>query len=269
MPANSRSTKSSRKVSKKARKKVAKTAAKKTARKAGKKVAGKATKKAARKAAKKTARRPQVPAEPDWLTPRERARFEAFRFEKRRRDWLPGRWTSKLALLGITGLPDRDISRFEIASAPDGAPLPGLDGRPFPAQLSLSHSNGRAFAAVLQGRTAMGCDIELIESRSAAFVETFFTASESERVEHADPRLRDLLVTMIWSAKESTLKALRTGLRADTRSVEVIDDGPFSGAGWKTARTIVANTREFSCLWRLDGQSVLSIVTRGSAQLSR
>jgi hypothetical protein len=31
----------------------------------------------------------------------------------------------------------------------------------------------------------------------------------------------------------------------------------------------MADTGEFSCLWRLDGQSVLSIVTRGLAEMPR
>jgi len=204
----------------------------------------------------------QLPEELDWLTASERARLDGFRFEKRRRDWLLGRWAAKLVLLGITGLPDRDIRRFEIGSAPDGAPRPTLDGRPCRARLSLSHSDGRAFASAFRGNTAIGCDIELVEPRSAGFVETFFTASECERVERADPRFRDLLITMIWSAKESTLKALRTGLQADTRSVEVTDAGDSSEPGWKTARTLVADVGEFNCLWRLDDQFVLSIVTR-------
>lgn len=204
----------------------------------------------------------QVPTELDWLTPGERVRLDGFRFEKRRRDWLLGRWTAKIALLAITGLSRRDIARIEIASAGDGAPLPMLDGKRCGVQLSLSHSNERAFATVLQGTTALGCDIELVEPRSAGFIETFFTVAESQRVERADPAFRDLLVTMTWSAKESTLKALRTGLKADTRSVEVINDGDYPGAGWKAARTIAANAGEFSCRWRHDGQSILTIVTR-------
>ena len=207
-----------------------------------------------------------VPSEVDWLTPGEQARLGSFRFDKRRRDWLLGRWTAKTALLGITGLSHRDIARIEITSAPDGAPLPMLDGERCGAQLSLSHSNDRAFATVLQGVTALGCDIELVEPRSAAFIETYFTPSEVERVARVDPRYRDLLVTMIWSAKESTLKALRTGLRVDTRSVEVVDDSDCSGAGWKAARTIDANAGEFMCLWRRDGESVLTVVTRDPAE---
>ena len=211
----------------------------------------------------------QVPLELDWLTADERARLDGFRFEKRRRDWLLGRWTAKVAVLAIAGLPRRDIARVEIASAPDGAPLPMLDGERYGTQLSLSHSNDRAFSAVSQGTAALGCDIELVEPRSARFIETFFTASEAERVVAADPRFRDLLVTMIWSAKESTLKALRTGLQADTRSVEVIDDGNCSGAGWKTVRTIAANAGEFSCLWCRDGQFILTVVTRAPVETPR
>ena len=212
---------------------------------------------------------PQVPAELDWLTRGERARLDGFRFEKRRRDWLLGRWTAKVALLSVTALSRPDIARFEIASAPDGAPLPTLDGIRCRARLSLSHSNGRALAIVSRGTMALGCDIELVEPRSAGFVETFFTAAECERVERADRRFRDLLITMIWSAKESTLKALRTGLTADTRSVEVTDAADYSGSGWKTARAVAADAGEFSCLWRRSGRSVLSIVTRGPASLER
>lgn len=204
----------------------------------------------------------QVPAEFDWLTSAERARLDGFRFEKRRRDWLSGRWTAKLALLEIAGISREEIARFEIASAPDGAPLPKLDGANCDVRLSLSHSNGRAFCAVSSAATLLGCDIELVESRSAGFVETYFTEAESEWVERAEPEFRDLLVTMIWSAKESTLKALRTGLRADTRSVEVTGEGNGSGEDWNTVRTNASDAGEFSGLWRRDGGFVQSIVAR-------
>ncbi len=211
----------------------------------------------------------QVPAQLDWLTAGERARADGFRFEKRRRDWLLGRWTAKIALLEIAGLSHRDIARIEIASAPDGAPLPMLGDERCGVQLSLSHSNDRAFSTVLQGTAALGCDIERVEPRSQGFIETYFTAAEAERVERADPGFRDTLVTMIWSAKESTLKALRTGLKADTRSVEVINDAAGRGGDWKTARTTEATAGQFSCLWRRDGRFVLTIVTRGSVETPR
>ena len=57
----------------------------------------------------------QVPAELDWLTSGERERLDGFRFEKRRRDWLSGRWTAKLALLEISGMTREEIARFELS----------------------------------------------------------------------------------------------------------------------------------------------------------
>ena len=208
----------------------------------------------------------QLPPGLRWLTTGERARYDEFRFEKRRRDWLLGRWAGKKALLGISGLSDRDIGRFEILSAPDGSPVPTLDGQRCRVQLSLSHSNGRALATVANGTSGLGCDIESVEPRTASFLETFFTASERALVAGVDASYRDLLVTMIWSAKESVLKALRTGLRADTYSVEVLDAGDLSESGWRTARVFTADTTEFCCHWRVDSGFVVTIATRDATE---
>ena len=208
--------------------------------------------------------RRQLPADLDWLGANERTRLASFRFDKRRHDWLLGRWTAKQALLTVAGLSDPD--RIEIATADDGAPLPRLDGRPFAATISLSHSNDRAFCTVTLDRTELGCDIELVEPRGTAFVETYFTNTESERIANADKHCRDLLTTMIWSAKESVLKALRIGLGVDTRSVEVIPDdhGPDTeeSSEWRTGRVIAADDGEFACCWLHDGSFVFCVAGR-------
>lgn len=209
----------------------------------------------------------QLPTELDWLTSDERARLDGFRFEKRRRDWLLGRWAAKVALQAITGLSHRDIARFEIASATDGAPLPRLDNRPYPVALSLSHSNNRALAAVMQAATPLGCDLELVESRGPGFVETYFTTAECEAVERANPEDRDTLITVIWSAKESALKALRHGLRVDTRSVEVSADGEIATADWNSARVFASDEGTFGCWWRVDGSSILTVVARPPVEM--
>lgn len=205
--------------------------------------------------------REQLPEDLNWLTPGERARFTGFRFDKRRNDWLLGRWAAKNALLELGGLPDSDIGRLEIGSAPSGAPLPRLDGKPYDIGLSISHSNGRAFSVASRSTAGLGCDIERIEPRSAAFVDTFFTDAERGRVERADPRNRDLLITLIWSAKESTLKVLRTGLRMDTRKVQVIDGGDYVDDDWKHARTITDDDGTFNCFWCHRDRWLMSIVT--------
>lgn len=210
--------------------------------------------------------RQQLPADLDWLSDAERARLDTFRFDKRRHDWLLGRWTAKQALMTVAAL--SDSGRIEIGTAPDGAPLPRVDGRPFPGTLSLSHSNDRAFCVVTLDRTALGCDIELIEARGLSFAETYFTNSENDRITNTDEQNRDLLTTMIWSVKESVLKALRIGLGADTRSVEIIPDpdsatrGSRETAAWLAGTAVARDGGEFGFRWRRDGDFVLSVAGR-------
>ena len=69
---------------------------------------------------------------------------------------------------------------------------------------------------------AVGSDLELVEARTDAFVRDWFTPAERDLVlRRRDRATRDLLANLVWSAKESALKVLETGLRRDTRSVEV------------------------------------------------
>ena len=83
----------------------------------------------------------------------------------------------------------------------------------------------------------LGCDLEIVEPRSDAFVADYFTAEEQEVVRQACPADRFALIALIWSAKESALKALQSGLRIDTRSLSVALDDPNTAAlrGCRTA----------------------------------
>ena len=72
--------------------------------------------------------------------------------------------------------------------------------------------------------------------------------------------------TLIWSAKESALKARRTGLRADTRAVEVrlAGDRPGGRAGLLSIRCLEPEERLRGCWWVADGY-VFTIVAAGGA----
>ena len=77
----------------------------------------------------------------------------------------------------------------------------------------------------------IGCDVEAVEPRSPSFAADYFTAGEQRLVEQTPPAGRDLLLTLLWSAKESALKALGCGLCADTRSVNAAPEG-FGDPTW-------------------------------------
>jgi 4'-phosphopantetheinyl transferase len=161
---------------------------------------------------------------PDFLSASERRTYAGLRFPKRRHEWLLGRWTAKQllqrSLEAYRGLP---LTAISVNADPDGVPYLSVDGEGrLPASLSISHRSGHAFCALSPGVSpSIGADIERVEPRAAAFVNDFFTPGEAERVWACPTTARDTLVTVIWSAKEAVLKALREGLRMDTRSVEI------------------------------------------------
>ncbi|MGD8278780.1 MAG: 4'-phosphopantetheinyl transferase superfamily protein [Gemmatimonadota bacterium] len=197
-----------------------------------------------------------------WLAPAERAELARFRIDKRRNEWRLGRWTAKHLLATELRL-DSDpttLARIEVQAANDGAPEPWLDAKPLDIPLSISHSAGTATAATADAGTALGCDIELIRALRRGTVERHFTVAERSLLEDIEPHDWAVRGTMIWTAKESALKALREGLRIDTCAVEVATsfDGP-AGA-WRAASiTHLPDGRVFHGWWRRLGDYILSV----------
>lgn len=158
-----------------------------------------------------------VPASNDWLHPNEAARLGEMHFAKRRNDWRLGRWTAKRALAAHWNLCLVALPNIEIRAASSGAPEVFMEGESATITISISHRAGRAMCAFGPAHAALGCDLEIVEPRAATFVADYFTEEEQALVAMAPTQI----ATVIWSAKESALKALREGLRLDTKTVIV------------------------------------------------
>jgi 4'-phosphopantetheinyl transferase len=194
-----------------------------------------------------------VLVENDWLSPGEAIRLNHLRVAKRRADWRLGRWTAKRALAICLNVSDRPraLAEIEIRPAPSGAPEVFLANQPSGASISLSHCSGRAVCAVAPSPVALGCDLERIEWRSDAFLADYFTAEEQALVARAPAADRSLVLALLWSGKESTLKALHTGLRLDTRSVVVNADEALSQCdGWHPLQVRSEDHRVFQGWWQ-------------------
>jgi len=223
-----------------------------------------------------------VPLEDRWLSAREMLSLSGLRFAKRRADWRLGRWTAKRALSDCLGLPC-DLSALadtEIRTAPSGAPQVFFVGQTRPVTISISHRAGTALCTVALSRDNLGCDLEMIERRSDAFTADYFTINERAMVERTLVENQPLLVTLLWSAKESALKALGTGLRLDTNCLEVnfietllphseqdrqdLDFVPtltIDSDRWRPLHLRYCNTQVFGGWWRYTDTMVRTVVS--------
>jgi 4'-phosphopantetheinyl transferase len=222
-----------------------------------------------------------VPEGDAWLTPAESAVLDRFRVSKRGADWRLGRWVAKeavaraLAAEGERGGAPAP-SEIEILAAPGGGPRARIltPGEWPSVSVSLSHSAGTGFAVAAAGILRIGCDVEEVAPRSDAFVSDYFTAGEVAWIwaggdEHAPAPERHLRANLLWSAKESALKALGEGLRKDTRSVvvdtEELDSAGLEGAGdaWRPLRLTSADGSRFAGWSRISDGLVWTVVGQG------
>ena len=163
----------------------------------------------------------------EWLAPRERTTLGALHRPKRHQDWRLGRWTVKQAFAGLGLCSPTDmkgLAGIEVGTEESGAPFVTIEGRPVPWPISISHSHGRALCAIGPAGSAVGCDIERVEPRDDDFTREWCSASERDALARAGQQERHLTVTLLWSAKESALKALRTGLTVSTQALSVAVD---------------------------------------------
>jgi 4'-phosphopantetheinyl transferase len=203
-----------------------------------------------------------APVDDAWLSPREAAWVARMRFPKRRSEFRLGRWTAKKALALYLG---RETSAgalrsIEIDRAPVHERRRRSVGRPAEAYVTMTDRADQAVCLVGPLGNALGCDLELVEPRSDAFLADYLTPAEQRLVAAAgDGDARDLLANLVWCGKESALKVLRTGLRRDTRSVEV--SFPESGVveGWAPIRVRAVEGVVFPGWWQRFGGFVLTL----------
>jgi 4'-phosphopantetheinyl transferase len=202
-----------------------------------------------------------VPLHDDWLSARERGVLSRLRQPKRREDWRLGRWTAKTAFAIHQGVDDAPeiLAGIEVSPGISGAPVLIQNGGHTPYVVSLSHSRQLALCALAEAGTLLGCDVELVEPRSEAFLAEYFTPEEQSQA--MDDREHDALVSALWSAKESALKALGCGLNLDLLRVHVKLGARDSAAAWRALVVSMGSARIFEGWWRIRGGFVWTMTS--------
>ncbi len=216
----------------------------------------------------------EVPASDEWLSASERADLARFWAPKRIRDWRLGRWAAKraLALVQVAGTSSFEPASWSVVSIranEGGAPCALVGETEGPWAISLSHSGEHGLCAVAERPAAIGCDIETIGRRGEEFVLDWFTEAERQRVAAVTTHdERSQMTTLVWSAKESALKALGVGLRLDTREVEVDIGDRREPRSWSPL-AVRTSARTLHGWWMIDGDLAITIVTDPSPDLPR
>jgi 4'-phosphopantetheinyl transferase len=157
-----------------------------------------------------------------------------------------------------------------VIAAADGAPEAWVDGEPAGVSISISHRGGRALVTVGNQPLIAGCDLELIEPRSDAFLRQWLTITEQRFVSAQPPGQRPLLANMIWSAKEAAAKVRREGLRLDIRGAAVTADLASGCSGWCELQVAWAGSEHATYgWWRSDPGWVMVVACEPAARAPR
>jgi len=204
----------------------------------------------------------------DWLSMEERTRFSGMRFPKRRTEWLLGRVTAKTLLTrSVPDLAAVPFDQITIGNHAEGAPFVSVDEAILPIQLSISHREGMAVAALSENpAVSLGIDLEWVEAHPQSFYEDFFTVGEVDMMTGMPSDRQAWTGTLIWSAKEAVLKALGKGLRLDTRSVDITGIARTTVDGWGDYSMRIANSNEdhWHTVWREVGPYLLTLAVRNT-----
>lgn len=208
-----------------------------------------------------------------WLSKQEKQHYETFRFTKRRDEWLMGRWAAKKLLSSVypsfNGVAMNEIS---IMNEFNGSPYVLVYGFRVPGVLSLTHREGLACAAWISDYSVkIGIDLEFVETKPDVFIHDYFTPEESQLVFAAKESQRALAASLVWSVKESLLKALQTGLRLDTREVAVTVPALETSDQWKSIQVdhCAKHTGFVNAAWRSIGDFVLTCAALGESALEQ
>jgi 4'-phosphopantetheinyl transferase len=209
----------------------------------------------------------ELPATSEWLTPREADLAAGLRYAKRRSEYLLRRWVCKQAVALASELPTDlpSLARVEIRNRPTGAPYVAVDEKSTDLQVSITDRAGWAVCVLCQASDPLGCDLEIAEPRSEGFVTDFLTPSEQAYVASRADDERHAAANLVWSAKESALKVLQTGLRRDTRSVEVhVSAAVDRPDGWSALAVHAAEGVRMQGWWRRDGDFLVTVASLGA-----
>jgi phosphopantetheinyl transferase len=143
-----------------------------------------------------------------FLHKKETGYYDNLKHEKRKKSYLIGRYSAKRAISVLTNVDD--LQEILIQPGVFNQPIISYK-RSIDAQVSITHSGDFGAAVAFPEALPMGIDIEKIDPGKKDVMESQITNREKSLIKGMSGPDEKML-TLLWSAKESLSKVLKTGL---------------------------------------------------------
>lgn len=151
------------------------------------------------------------------LHPSEYKLYNSFHNQKRQSSFILGRYTAKMAISSLCNI--KPISQIFIGAGVFNQPIVKAPDLPNVC-VSISHNDFSAIALAYKEDYPMGIDLECIDAEKIMHIAEFFTPHEHSLSKILSGNM-PLFYTIIWTAKESLSKVLKTGLTTGLNIMEV------------------------------------------------
>lgn len=151
----------------------------------------------------------------DALPPDERAQVAGFGSEKRRRAFALGRATARTLLAERLAVAAPEVP---LRIAADGAPE--LDDPSLRVSIAHTATATQTLAVAAVGARPLGVDLELIRPRRPDLY-TFLLHPDEYGLLEDLPHGHEAAQVLLWTLKEATLKAMRTGFRVSPKTLRL------------------------------------------------
>lgn len=147
----------------------------------------------------------------EFLSAKEKGRYDDYKYHARKKSFLLGRTTAKFS---IKELCHADPTSYSIVSGIFSQPV--VEGLTEKVQVSIAHTDLVCVSLAYKEQFPVGIDIEKINKKNIEVIMKVLTSDEQKFVES-----NEINAFLLWTAKESLGKALRTGITIPLQLMEV------------------------------------------------
>jgi 4'-phosphopantetheinyl transferase len=181
-------------------------------------------------------------------------RYESFSSNIRKVSFLLGRYCAKKAIASLFNI--HSLSQIYIDSGIFNQPVIKLPPNIPNMRVSISHDGVSAVALAFPEEHPMGIDIESIDEDKSSEISAHFTVHE-KTLYHGINNSKTEIDTILWTAKESLSKALKTGL---TTGLDIMELGTLEKVNQRYFRGTFTHFFQYQTISIIHGGKVITLL---------